>query len=153
MRPTEVKLVERLLETEAEDVTALAKAVITELDADRQKRDTWVIRISLGGETFGMGPYITEGKALAAARKIMPGADDEYLRGAIAKLVRPSFLQERDEEQMSGRYCIECRHPLIAHDWPGERGNYVRRGCMVGYQPKKPDSGCQCGRFIKKAEA
>lgn len=152
-------MVTALLESEAENVEELAKAVIKELDAMRAARDQWVVRISLGGQIFGMGPYPTQHQALLASRQLMPGMEDDWLLGSVVKLVRPTFLKEIEHEHMgtasghpAGRYCIECRHPLIAHDWPGEKGVYVRRGCMVGYKAKKPDSGCQCGRTIKAKE-
>lgn len=150
MRPSEVKLVTELLESEASDVEALAKAVITQLDLDREKRDSWVVRVSLGGETFGLGPYITQHQALLAARMMRPGVEDDVLLLSVARLVSPRILGDDaiDPETKSAFICEECGHPTIAHSWPKAKVS----GCVVGYQTGKPETGCQCGRARRKAE-
>jgi hypothetical protein len=63
-----------------------------------------------------------------------PDAPEEQLRGSIARLWRPGFLDEEPMPERSGRYCIECKHPVIAHDWPKSK----IRGCVV--------TGCSCGK-------
>lgn len=138
-RKTEVKAVADMLSHEAEDVTALAEAVIRVLDEMRAGRDWWAVRVA--HPTAGMGPFATEGQALEAARIMAPGVEDDTLRGAIYRLTTPRLLDEPTDVP-PGTKCTECDHPMVTHNWP----KAPVRGCIVGYKAGKPKSGCQCGR-------
>lgn len=157
-RKSEVKLVTEYLEGPATDVEALAKAVITALDEDRIRREQYVIRMSLGGLYYGMGPFITETQALNAARMMRPDTeDDDVLMRSVARLMPPTLLTTKEPETLAGT-CPDCGHPKIAHDWPKAKVS----GCVVGYRAtatgdtrsKKlsPEearaTGCQCGRRL-----
>lgn len=142
-RPSEIALISSLLEHEAESVKDLAKAVIKALDEDRAKRESWVVRIRLADRTFGLGPFITEHQALLTTRMMLPGTEDDELLKYVARLVPVSIMQDSIKES-NGRYCIKCKHPVLAHNWP----KVPFHGCVVGYKTGKPGTGCQCGRVM-----
>jgi hypothetical protein len=141
LRPTEVALIADLLSQEHESVEALAAEVIRTLDRDRAKRDHYVIRVRVDDLTFGIGPFRTEGAALTAARAMHPSLSDEELRRSVAKLWRPTLLDEEPVAPTLGRYCVACTHPLVAHDWPKSK----IKGCVV--------TGCSCGKDITREAA
>ena len=143
VRPTEVKRVVGLLDDEAEDVTALAKAVIKALDEMRLDYESWSINVSLGGQRFSMGPFGTENAAATAAMSMLGTLDREEAMKYVTKMINPRMLTEKEVKIKLKTTCEECGHPAIAHDWPSSR---VPRGCMVGYVAGQPESGCQCGR-------
>lgn len=137
MRSTEVKLVADLLSYDAESVEDLAKAVITQLDEDRKKRDNYVVRVNMAGNVFGLGPYPTENKALAAARVVAPGLDDDELKRSVARLLPPVTLDEVAKTKPAA-WCVECQHPMVAHDWPKSKiPGCVVKGCLCG-KPESP---------------
>jgi len=134
-RPTEVKLVAELLSYEAEDIESLAAAVIDALDQDRQRREHYVIRTSMGdGLTFGIGPYATRGAATRDAKRMHPDAPNEQIERAVARLIPPTILQEKEVAPKLGGYCETCQHPKVTHDWPKSK----IAGCVV--------DGCLCGK-------
>lgn len=141
VRPTEVKLVSELLEHEAESVEALSKAVIEALDRDRAKRETFVIRIRIGPDTFGMGPFVTRNAAIKTARAMHPEAPDEVIEGCVARLMPPLMLDTEEVAPKVGNYCPTCSHPMVAHDWPKAK----IRGCVV--------AGCPCGNKATEVAA
>lgn len=141
-RPTEVRLVAELLEAEHEDVQALAKDVIQQLDASRADRDYYQVNITMGGQRFAMGPFNTETAALNAVVK-MVGKDrctKEDAARYVGRMVHPAILDEPEIKPHLGSYCPNCEHPMVAHAWPKAK----RPGCMVGYDPDRPDKGCPC---------
>lgn len=134
-RKTEVKLVARLLESEAEDVEALAAAVIDALDDDRRKRDNYAIRVSVGSESFGVGPYPTKGAAEKVALALRPDLDPELVKQSVYRLIRPAIMEDDLAPKLS-HWCVECHHPMAAHDWPKAK----IAGCVV--------AGCACGKTV-----
>lgn len=141
-RPTEVKLVVGLLESDHEDVQALAKDVIEQLDASRAARDYYQINIAMGGQRFAMGPFVTETGAVNAVIKML-GKDNCTKEDAVqyvGRMVNPAILKDPEVEPHLGTYCDNCKHPTVAHKWPKAR----HAGCMVGFNPEYPDRGCPC---------
>lgn len=143
MRPTEVRAVVALLSEEAEDETALAKAVIKTLDEMRQDYDAYSVNIQLGGLKHSMGPFSTEHQANVAVMSMLGSLDEEDALPFVTKMINPRLLKEPPMVTRLKAWCLECKHPMAAHDWPSAR---VPRGCMVGYVAGESDSGCQCGR-------
>lgn len=71
MKPTEVRLVASILESEADDTGALAEAIIAALDAKRHADDhPHIIITSSMGVVQAVGPYPTRGKAEAGLRQL-----------------------------------------------------------------------------------
>lgn len=141
-RPTEVRLVAELLEAEAEDVQALAKDVIEQLDASRAARDYYQINIAMGGQRFAMGPFVTETGAVNAVLKML-GKDNVTKEDAVqyvGRMVNPGILKDPDVEPWLGTYCGNCEHPTVAHHWPKAK----HAGCVIGYDPEHPERGCPC---------
>lgn len=141
-RPSEIKLVADLLadpdEIEVED---LAEIVIQALDRDRRKRDSYVVKIALREDdevVWGLGPYPTRGEAEKVAQALRPDLPADTVKGAVVKLIRPEIV-ETDLAQNIGTFCIACRHPMVAHDWPKSK----IQGCVV--------AGCTCGKTIAQA--
>lgn len=132
-RPTEIKLVSKLLSYEAESVDELAEAVIKALDEDRRKRDSYVIKAEVGGEVYGIGPYPTRGAAEKVAVQLRPDLDEDVVKGAVVRLIRPAIIDDDLAENVSV-HCQECGHPRVAHDWPKSK----IPGCVV--------AGCLCGK-------
>lgn len=62
-RPTEVKLVAKLLESEAKSVTELAQRVILALDESRRTREEWVMVMYDKPMVYAFGPYPTRNQA------------------------------------------------------------------------------------------
>jgi hypothetical protein len=143
LRPTEVKRVVALLDEDAEDVTALAKAVIKAVDEMRVDYDSWSINVNLGGRRFVMGPFGTENAAASAAMSMLGTLDREDAMQYVQKMINPKILAEPTIKARLKTVCSECDHPMVAHDWPSSK---VPRGCIVGYITGKPETGCQCGR-------
>lgn len=142
MRPTEVRLVQALLEHEAESTEDLAKAIIRELDLSREGRDHHFVRLNLAGLVSALGPFNTEHQALLAARQMKPGTEDEVLMRSVGRLVSPRILGHEEVAPKLGTFCGECQHPMLTHEWPRAKV----RGCVIGYEAGKPETGCQCGR-------
>lgn len=132
-RKTEVKLVADLLMQEAEDVEELAKRVIDSLDQDRRKRDSYVIRASVGSEVWGIGPYPTRGAAERVAVQLRPDLPEDQVKGAVVRLVKPAVMED-DLAPRLNTFCPECSHPMVTHDWPKAK----IKGCVIG--------GCLCGK-------
>jgi hypothetical protein len=132
-RPTEVKLVSKLLSYEAESVDEMAEAVIHALDEDRRKRDSYVIKAEVGGEVYGIGPYTTRGDAERVAVALRPDLEPDVVKGAVVRLIRPAIIED-DMSGNVGTHCAECGHPTLAHDWPKSKVP----GCVV--------TGCLCGK-------
>ena len=143
VRPTEVKAAVELLEHEAEDVQALAKAIIKRLDEMRKDYDQWSVNVSIGGVKHSMGPFGTENAAAAAVMSMLGTLDRDEAMKYVTKMINPRWLDEPETKVKLKTECPECSHPMVAHDWPSAK---VPRGCMVGYVTGQPESGCQCGR-------
>ena len=137
-RKTEVALVARMLESEAEDVEALAAAVIDALDQDRRKRDNYAIRVTVAGETFGVGPYPTKGAAEKVAVALRPDLDPALVKQSVYRLIRPAIMED-DLAPKLAHWCVECHHPMATHDWPKSK----IPGCVI--------TGCTCGQVLQAA--
>lgn len=135
-------MVAALLEHEAESTEDLAKAIIRELDLSREGRDAFFVRINLAGMVSALGPFATQHQALLAARQMKPGEEDDTLLRAVGTLVTPRILGHEEVAPKLGTFCVGCTHPMMTHEWPRAKV----RGCIVGYEAGKPDTGCQCGR-------
>lgn len=133
MRSTEVKLVAELLSYEAESVEELAKAVIKALDQDRRKRDSYAIRASVGEGIYGIGPFTTRKQAEDVALQMRPDLPEQDVKNSVFRLIRPAIVEDDLAHQVD-HYCVECRHPMVTHDWPKSK----ILGCVV--------PGCLCGK-------
>lgn len=143
MRPTEVRAVAALLSTEASSAEELAKAIIKTLDELREDREYYSVNVTIAKEGYSMGPFNTENQAVSAVMAMLGTLDrDEALR-YVRKMIPPGILSEPTVQKQLRQWCVKCEHPMVAHDWPSAK---VPRGCMVGYDPKDRDAGCQCGR-------
>lgn len=143
MRPTEVKAVAELLEHEAESTTELAKAIIKRLDVMRKDYDRWSVNIHLAGVKHSMGPFDTENQAVGAVMGMLGTLNREDAEPYITRMINPRMLEAPEVKVQLKTWCVECKHPMVAHNWPSAK---VPRGCMVGYVAGQRDSGCQCGR-------
>lgn len=89
LRPTEVRAVVELLDSPAEDVTALAESVIQKIDDLRSKRPLYAAVIHqprLG--LFVYGPYDTQKQAEKALSTDIVAAV-EGSTGGVFRIVRP----------------------------------------------------------------
>lgn len=96
-RPTEVKLVAKLMDPEiSEDSMDLAREIIEALDQARQDRDAWVVvaRTMKDGPVLTVGPFSTVLQASKAMHKI-PFADlGEGVGARLAPLRTTKWIDE-----------------------------------------------------------
>lgn len=98
VRPTEVKLVAKLMDPELSDeAKALAKEIIEALDEARLEREQWGIatRTMKNGPTLLIGPFSTKNQAVKAFGKVAFVDDPNTTPGVggyITKMYQPAWL-------------------------------------------------------------
>jgi hypothetical protein len=138
-RPSDVRAIEALLLSPAEDAAELARSVIEALDALRAERETYaVVAVAPYGVSWSYGPFATRHQAERAISKGV-GVIDGGKTGV--HVVYPMRQQVAPEPEPT---CPACRHPRQAHNWPKSR----IKGCVVGLPladgKRSPHPRCDC---------
>ena len=103
MRPTEVKLLAKMMDPDcSDDAQDLAKEMIEALDASRRKHDSWIVsaRTMTGAPIINVGTFNTKRQAMKAASTLPFMEDPEVTPGLGALIMRmydPGWLEALDK--------------------------------------------------------
>ena len=103
MRPTEVKLLAKMMDPECSvDAQDLAKEMIEALDASRLKHEAWIVsaRTMVGAPIINVGTFNTKRQAMKAASTLPFMEDPEItpsLGALIMRMYDPSWLEALDK--------------------------------------------------------
>ena len=98
MRPTEVKLVAQILDSEASDeAREMAKEIIEVIDKSRTNLEQWVLsfKVSAKSPVITVGPWTTKNQALKATKLICFDDDPMTTPGVgwyVHKMNTPTWL-------------------------------------------------------------